>query len=77
MGINPENWSSLDSAKSFVTAHRLTFTNLWDGSNTVWKHYGSPYTSRFQLLDKHGNRVGGGPSVFSVSRVKRLLDDLE
>ena len=77
IGINPENWSSLGSAKGFVTSKGLTFTNLWDASNAVWKHYGQPYTSQFWLLDKNGERIGGNPTGFSVSRVEKLLDDLE
>ena len=60
----------------FVSGNRLTFTNLWDESNAVHRHYGEPYTSRFLFIRKDGTRVGS-PVSFSVSRAQDLLDGLE
>ena len=60
-----------------MSTYRLTFTNLWDSSNAVWNHYGSPYTSEALLVDKQGNRVEGATSSFSASRFQRLLDNLD
>ncbi len=60
-----------------MRAHGLTFTNLWDSSNGVWSHYGSPYTSRVMLLDKQGNRVEQAASSFSAGKFQRLVDDLD
>ena len=69
VGINPGLWNGLDAGKRFVSTYRLTFTNLWDSSNAVRQHYGSPYTSEVMLVDKHGNRVEQAPSLFSASQV--------
>ena len=77
MGINPKQWNPLSSGKGFIQRYRLTFTNLWDGSNGVWSHYGSPYTSRALLVDKNGNRVEQNPVSFSTSKFQRLVDNLE
>ena len=60
-----------------MSTYRLTFTNLWDGSNEVWRHYDSPYTSNALLVDKQGNRVEQAPSSFSATRFQRLLDNLD
>ncbi len=76
IGINPKDYNSLSAAESFVNSKGLTFTNLWDESDTVHEHYGSR-NSQVWLLDKDGNRVGNSPSGFSVSRLERLLDKLE
>ena len=77
VGINPGTWNNLADARSFVSAYRLTFTNLWDSPDTVRRHYGSPYTSRAILVDKHGNRVEQAPSLFSTARFQRLVDGLD
>ena len=77
VGINPQTWNSLGEAREFVNTYRLTFTNLWDSSDTVRRHYGSPYTSTVMLVDKHGNRVEQAPSGFSTSRFQRLVDGLD
>ena len=77
VGINPATWNDLSDARSFVSRYGLTFTNLWDSSDTVRRHYGSPYTSRALLVDKHGNRVEQAPSLFSTSRFQRLVDGLD
>lgn len=60
-----------------MSAYRLTFTNLWDDSNAVWRHYGSPYTSHVMLVDKQGNRVEQATSRFSNSKFQRLVDGLD
>ncbi|WP_420613703.1 hypothetical protein [Candidatus Spongiisocius sp.] len=60
-----------------MSTFRLTFTNLWDSSNAVWNHYGSPYTSRALLVDKQGNRVEQAPSLFSAARFQGLVDNLD
>lgn len=77
VGINPRTWNSLDQAKGFVSRYRLTFTNLWDSSDTVRRHYGGPYTSRALLVDKQGNRVEQAPSLFSTSKFQQLVDALD
>ena len=77
VGINPGTWNSLADARSFVSTYRLTFTNLWDSSDPVRRHYGSPYTSRALLVDKQGNRVEQNPSLFSAARFQRLVDGLD
>lgn len=79
VGISPETWSNLGPARSFVSRYRLTFTNLWDGSNAVWRHYKGPdsYTSEVMLVDKRGNRVEQATSPFSASKYQRLVDELE
>lgn len=77
VGVNPGTWNSLDAGKRFVSTYRLTFTNLWDISNAVWNHYGSPYTSRALLVDKQGNRVEQAPGLFSATRFQRLVDALD
>ena len=55
----------------------ITFTTLWDSSNAVWRHYGSPYTSGTLLIDKNGNRVEDTARSFSASKFQRLVDNLE
>lgn len=55
----------------------LTFTNLWDGSSDVWRHYGSPYTSGTLLIDKNGNRVEDRAVSFSAGKFQGLVDRLE
>ena len=77
VGISPRTWNSLSDAKSFVSRYGLTFTNLWDDSNAVWRHYGAPYTSHVMLVDKQGNRVEQATSRFSTSRFQRLVDGLD
>ncbi len=77
VGINPATWNNLGDAKSFVSRYGLTFTNLWDSSDTVRRHYGSPYTSRALLVDKQGNRVEQAPSLFSTAKFQRLVDGLD
>lgn len=77
VGVNPESWNSLAAGKRFVSTYRLTFTNLWDSSNGVWRHYGSPYTSTVMLVDEQGNRVEPSPSTFSATRFQRLVDNLD
>lgn len=77
IGINPKTWNTLDRGKSFVNRYGLTFTNLWDNTNRVYGHYGSPYTSRYWLLDRNGNRVGASVALFSASRIEQALDELE
>ena len=77
VGINPAHWNRRSSGEDFVRRHGLTFTNLWDESNAVYRHYGSPYTSRALLVDKSGNRVEDTPVSFSSSRFQRLVDNLE
>ena len=77
VGINPQSWNSLDRGKRFVSTYRLTFTNLWDTSNAVWRHYGSPYTSEVMLVDKQGNRVEQATSRFSAAKFQRLVDGLD
>ena len=79
VGINPATWNNLSQARSFVSTYRLTFTNLWDGSNAVWRHYKGPnsYTSEVMLVDKHGNRVEQTTSRFSTSKYQRLVDGLD
>ena len=77
VGINPRHWNSLNEGQRFVSTYRLTFTNLWDGSDTVRRHYGSPYTSRALLVDKQGNRVEQVPSLFSTAKFQRLVDGLD
>ena len=45
----------------WVGGHRRTLglTGNFGSSKThVWRHCGSPYTSRIWVIDKHGNRVG-------------------
>ncbi len=76
MGLSPSSWGSLDPARAFVRSHGLTFTNLWDNTDAVWQHYGSPYTSRFMLLDRHGNQVMDKPISFSVDAAQKMLNDL-
>ena len=77
IGINPREWSTIDEARSFVNSKGLTFANLWDGSNSVWKHYGSPYTSRTWVIDKHGNRVSSSAFAFNAAAAQKLVDALE
>ncbi len=60
-----------------MSRYGLTFTNLWDSSDTVRRHYGSPYTSRALLVDKQGNRVEQAPSLFSAARFQGLVDNLD
>ncbi|MYC84233.1 MAG: hypothetical protein F4X18_01795 [Acidimicrobiia bacterium] len=60
-----------------MRTYGLTFTNLLDGSDAAWQHYGSPYTSRALLVDRHGNRVEQAPSLFSTSRFQSLVDGLD
>ena len=60
-----------------MSGYGITFTNLWDRSDVVRRHYGGPYTSRALLLDNQGNRVEEAASLFSASRFQRLLDNLE
>ena len=60
-----------------MSSRRLTFINLWDETNAVHRHYGRPYNSNFWLIRKDGTRVGNNASLFSVSKVQKLLDDLE
>lgn len=74
IGIAPKNWQTLRNAVDFVTSRRLTFTNLWDRSNAVWRHYGSPYTSRMWIIDKSGNRVGNISQIFSAAKAQRIVD---
>ena len=79
VGINPETWGNLGQARSFVSRYGLTFTNLWDSSNAVWRHYKGPhsYTSHVMLVDKHGNRVEQATSRFSASKFQSLVDGLD
>ena len=77
VGINPGSWNNLDRGKRFVSRYGLTFTNLWDSSDIVRRHYGNPYTSRALLVDRHGNRVEQAPSLFSTSRFQSLVDGLD
>ncbi len=77
VGINPDHWNPRSSGEGFVRRYGLTFTNLWDGSNAVWRHYGGPYTSRALLIDKTGNRVEDTPVSFSAGKFQRLVDRLE
>ena len=77
VGINPRTWNNLGDARSFVSRYGLTFTNLWDSSNAVWRHYGGPYTSAVMLVDRHGNRVEQTTSRFSTSKYQRLVDGLD
>lgn len=77
MGINPKTWNSLEDGQSFVRRYDLTFTSLWDSSDTVRRHYGSPYTSRALLVDKTGNRVEDTAVSFSASKFQTLVDNLE
>ena len=62
-----------------MSRYGLTFTNLWDGSNAVWRHYKGPnsYTSEVMLVDRHGNRVEQTTSRFSTSKYQRLVDGLD
>ena len=62
---------------AFVAHFGITFTTLRDRSPWATKHYGITYWSQFWLLDKLGNRVGDGPTLFSTSRVEELLAELE
>lgn len=77
VGINPATWNRRSPGEGFVRRYGLTFTNLWDGSDAVWRHYGGPYTSRALLVDKTGNRVEDTPVLFSVSKFQGLVDNLE
>ena len=77
IGISPANWGRADAAEPFVTRYGLTFVNLWDGTNAAYRHYGSPYTSEFWLLDRNGDRVGDRAVSFSNSRAQRMLSTLE
>jgi hypothetical protein len=77
VGINPAHWNTRSSGKGFVRRYGLTFTNLWDGSDAVYRRYGSPYTSRALLVDKTGNRVEDTAVIFSASKFQRLVDRLE
>ena len=77
IGINPARWNPIGTAQSFVTSYGLTFTNLRDDTNAVHRRYGSPSTSNYWLLDKHGNRVGDTARYFSTNGAESLLDDLE
>ena len=77
LGITPANWGRASAAEAFITRYRLTFTNLWDSADAAWRHYGSPYTSQFWLLDHNGDRLGDGARTFSASTVQGLLRSLE
>ena len=77
IGITPANWGSARAAEPFVARYRLTFVNLWDNADAAWRHYGSPYTSQFWLLDHNGDRIGDRARVFSASTVRGLLRSLE
>lgn len=76
IGIAPREWQNRTEARGFVSSYRLTFTNLWDQTNAVHRHYGAPYTSRFLFIRKDGTRVGSHDS-FSVSKAQQVLDSLE
>ena len=60
-----------------MNSFRLTFTNLLDGSDAVYDHYGSPANSNYWLLDSNGDRVGNRQELFSVSRAGQKLDSLD
>ena len=77
IGINPEGWNPIGTAQNFVTSKGLTFTNLWDETNAVWRHYAKPSTSNYWLIRKDGTRVGNNASPFSAGKIQRLLDGLE
>ena len=69
--------TTLDKAKTFVNRYGLTFTNLWDDSGEMWRHYGRPYNSNVWLIDKNGNRVEDAARLFSASKFQGLVDNLE
>ena len=78
IGINPAALrGSLTRGRTFVNGFRLTFTNLLDGSDAVYEHYGRPYNSNYWLLDRNGDRVGNRQELFSVSRAGQKLDSLD
>lgn len=77
IGINRQSLNPLARGERFVDRYNLTFTNLWDDSDDVHSHYGSPYHSNYWLLDKNGDRVGNRAEGFSVSGAEQKLDELE
>lgn len=76
VGIAPQTWQTRSEARGFVSGYRLTFTNLWDETNAVHRHYGSPYTSRYLFIQKDGTRVGS-PALFDFGEAQEVLDGLE
>lgn len=76
IGIN--SVGSPEDRDEFVETHRLTFTSLvdWNFGPTA-SHYGIRVWSSFWLLDKNGARIGDRPESFNVTRIERLLADLE
>lgn len=77
IGINAKSLrGTLAKGRKFVSDYNLTFTNLLDDSSGVYRHYGSPYTSHYWLLDKEGNRVGSRTESFSTAGVQGKLDSL-
>ena len=78
IGINPAGLRGrIDRARPFVNGFGLTFDNLLDGTDGVYRHYGRPYNSHYWLLDRNGDRVGSTTSSFSATRIERALDNLE
>ena len=78
IGINPGSLGGrLSKAQSFVNRYGLTFTNLLDGTDGVYRHYGRPYHPYYWLLDKDGERVVDSPGRSWVSRIERALDNLD
>ena len=63
-----------DQVKDFLIEHSITFTTLVDYPDLrVTSHYGIGYWSEFWLLDRHGNRIGPQPDLFTTELAEQLL----
>ena len=78
IGINAAGWESLERGTAFVTTHRFSFTNVWDGSNRSLEHYGITATPSKRLLDGHGEEIGAWRGLtVNLDDLEELLDGLE
>ena len=76
VGILPRHCLQQDQAAKLVTEQGLDLQLLWDVSDRVWSHYGSPKNSSIWLFDRFGTRLGDHPTRFSIRNAEELLVDL-
>ena len=78
IGVNTAGWETLEKGRAFVTTHRFSFTNLWDGSDGSLEHYGVTATPSKRLLDRHGDEIGAWQGLtINLDEIEDLLDGLE
>ena len=75
IGVAPDLWDS-SSTDTEDFAHGLSFDNLLDADNDLYKHYGIRQPSEYRLLDKDGYELKRPTEFFNAEDVEKALADL-